>query len=206
MNRKQSPLHFEIDRLIGKVSALSRRAQAAFFVTCGEALSRQHEVSAAEHSWAAAATVIFEKSADLIWAYAEGSCTVELEARTLMEKVLSLAADGDDAPQSIFAQDAMICFYEALRCVVPSEDVNSSAVEFVLEPTIQTACEETTGFVDLGSSSAASDWNNQAPDIPRVRTALQCCSELVDALAGKNQLGVSDRSFLRRIAIPLGTE
>jgi hypothetical protein len=120
----------------------------------------------------------------------------------------TLAPDGErfEAPASTFAQDVVICFHEALQCAITGETVNISAIEFVLEPATHLACEEATGFLYLGDSPESLSWYDRAPDIPRVRSAIECCSTLINLLVGKQYLSSSDRTWLGQTSRALGPD
>lgn len=208
MNLKRSLLDLEIEGLEERLATLSRRAQAAFFLSCGEGLLPYYEAFARDNELGESVPRVLENCRELVWAYATGSNSGDIAETDLLSEVESFAPDGEkfDAPASTFAQDVVICFYEALRCAIVTESVNISAVEFVLEPAVQLACQEATGFLYLGDSSESFDWYNRAPDIPSVRAAIECCSTLINLLVGKERLSASDRTSFGQISKALGPD
>jgi hypothetical protein len=189
----ESSLSEAILRLQSEVAGLSRRQQAAFFVSCGEGLLPLY--SFATHA-ADGCTEMLRSVASVAWSFAEGGAPLSQSTELLAELEKAMPNERVEAPQSNFAQDAVICLDCAIRAASTNENVNPAWVEYALEPITMMVCEEDTGFYDLGCSTSADEWDKKALNNPRLSRAIICCMEMLDYIRKRQVFVASDAQCL----------
>ena len=163
-------------QLTEEVARLPPRGKAALFYLAGRALfplyieferrSGRTNSPAVERALALARGFICGAEADLS------------EFMALSEELNRTAPWGDefDPPLSTFAQDVTICVETSLRCALES-DVDARGVYYVLEPALQTACEEDTGYL------SDEKWYRRPIKNERLEAAVGCLARLVENLS-----------------------
>ena len=100
----------------------------------------------------------------------------------LLQQLSAAIPDGEVfvSPDSTYAQNAVICLDTALRATILDAAPDPALSEFILEPAISAACEEETGFFDLGTEG--DEWRCQALHNAKLRTAADRCMDLFQAI------------------------
>ena len=196
----ESSLLEAIFQLQSRVAGLSRRQQAAFFVSCAEGLLPLYSSAISN---AAAHIPMLRGVVGVAWAFVEGGAALSQSRELLADLEKAMPNERVEAPQSTFAQDAVICLDSAIRAASTNERVNPAWIEYALEPITMMVCEEKTGFYDLGRSASANQWDREALKNPRLLRAIICCSQMLDYISEREIFVASDAQRLLQMSSDL---
>lgn len=196
----ESSLSEAIHRLQSQVAGLSRRQQAAFFAGCAEGLLPlycSNAPTAEEHIQMLRGVV------GVAWSFVEGGTALLQSTEILANLEKTMPNERVEAPQSTFAQDAVICLDAAIRAASTNEKVDPAWIQYALEPITMMVCQEETGFYDLGSSASAAEWDKKALDNPRLLKAITCCTQMLDYISKRQLFVASDAQRLAQMSSDL---
>jgi hypothetical protein len=188
----ESNLSEAILRLQSEVAALSRRQQAAFFVSCAEGLFPLY----ASANTPDGNKELLRRVANIAWSFVQGGVPLSDSKALLAALEMAIPDERVEAPQSTFAQDVVICLDAAIRAATTNEAVNPAWVEYALEPITMAVCQEETGFYDLGNSDSADRWEQNALNNPRLSKAMNCCTKMLDYIKRRQVFAAVDAQSL----------
>jgi uncharacterized protein YjaG (DUF416 family) len=172
-----------LDLLQSKVATLSRRNLAALFGSIGRAMLPIYLCFSQRNQWGDA--TILQSALDAVFGYSRGQSDLGQTGESILHSITEITphVEDFDCPDSIFAINAAICVDVAVRACVQRQEMNSSWVEYAVDPIVSTVCEQETGYVDLGSSQLGMAWRAQAMKNPMLRGAFEAIAEMVDLLS-----------------------
>lgn len=192
--RSSFPLDAWIQRTSERLSEMSRYRFALWFAYAAERLIPLYASFVHRHAWGDAQAL--RQELDRIW---DVLCDrAEGPDAAMPDRLAALVPSGEsfDAPDSTYAQDAVICVDAAARALVGDEDLSGDWAEFAVEPVCTMASIRLTGFLSAEGDDRA-DWEQQVVADPAVASFLSDLDALANLLARGNAL---DAMALRRQA------
>lgn len=121
------------------------------------------------------------------------------DATQLFRALEEATPDGDsgDEASATFAQDCWICADVCIRILVESAYKAGVAIEYALEPTVNTASEELFGVSQVGSGEHEDQQSDQLLRHPSVVDAVAFVRWAVEYLGPRPSLSADDLNALR---------
>jgi hypothetical protein len=188
-----------LDDLAERIDRLPRRAVAALFAACADALLPEYR------RWAAHVGESAEPLADRVLTAARDFATTGTaapDAGTILAAVEEATPPGDapDDYSSTAAQDCWICVDLAIRVVTDPDYQAGTGIEYALEPIVQQATERVHGVTQVGGGP---DEEAQVAAVlaePDVTAALDFARWAADHLAANPTPSAADLAELARRA------
>jgi uncharacterized protein YjaG (DUF416 family) len=172
----------EIEKLERRLAVLPAPLFATFFAYWAEKLFPLYLRFEAIHSWGNSKAL--RNGLDIVWrCLSSGSPNNEPR---LIDKLQEIIPNGEtfDAPDSTYAQDAVICVDSALRALTEGKTIDAAWVEFVLEPF---TCSVSLAKTDMLSEEGveADQWARLIISDPQMNAALEECDKVLRLLESK---------------------
>jgi len=172
-----------LDLLISRTARLSRVQMAALFGCLGTALLPLYIRFSEKNGWGN--PDLLRTALEAALGYAMGGPELRRTGTSMVQSIANVTPDEQEfeTPESTFAMDVAICVDAAVRAADPEQDVDPRWIEYALDPSVITLCEQETGYLDLGSSTRADEWRSQALKNPQLSGAFGALAEMTDLLS-----------------------
>lgn len=107
--------------------------------------------------------------------------------------------DDFDAPESTYAQDAVICTDMAVRLAMSNHYASTSSIEYALEPLKNVISMTELDCIDPGTGVAATNFYNALPSHLQMKQAIEFLHNLIRQLASLDTLDTLETSKLQQM-------
>lgn len=155
-----------------RLAKLPNKSTAAIYAACTERLFPLFQSFTEKEAWGDCAET--RNSLDNAWEL----LTQDSVDRDLAYRIVDVAermmphADDFASFECIFAQDVCVLLDSTARSLL-SETVNPQLIEYAFEGIRAAICEEKTGFMDLGDSEGAADFERFLITDPRIKREIE---------------------------------